>query len=411
MTTATLLRDSPQPPPSPSPAAKKDGPTLLTNRSPSTPSTPSDIFRPGPLLLPPSVEIDNNTTPTNTEQTTQVSIRDRMAAAEERGETTSTNRMSSRNPLDKYTDHEMEEIHYNHPMALLKNIDLDTIGSWEEIRSGKLLAQPFGAYASNVEHHSAIKSLIFAAAVEITNAVNISVCAPRRSPTADKNPISFLIHNLSEKQRQTLLARGTWSSTSITFRVAPLEPACPNYLFSIKGWTTQSTATVYEAIRGTWDDASTEAFLTRILNQVPEKDREQAKLVLHTFTSSLSVTMLDTRNRGNALAPTFQVYAAGGTINEDRTWCQLRAYLASRDYIIPFEDPGINNVPSAECSLCHGGDHPRGLCPSPMTPGWNGPTRKNDPPLIDPATGRKFGGTEQMPNSLRDRNGGRANRS
>jgi Zn-dependent M28 family amino/carboxypeptidase len=89
----------------------------------------------------------------------------------------------------------MEVVHYNHPMAVLKNIDLDTIGSWETIPGGKLLAQPFGAYTNRTENHSILKSLIFAAVVEITNAIGVSVCAPRRSPTANRNPTAFLIHN------------------------------------------------------------------------------------------------------------------------------------------------------------------------------------------------------------------------
>jgi len=121
----------------------------------------------------------------------------------------------------------------------------------------------------------------------------------------------------------------------------------------------------------------------------------------------MSVKMLETRTKGGILAPTFQVYAIGGIINEDNTWCQLRSYLASRDYIIPFEDPGINALPITDCSLCHGADHPRGLCPFPLTNGWNGPSRRQDPPLVDPRTGRQIA---ELP-SNRGRNGGRASRT
>jgi hypothetical protein len=398
----TLIEDSPQPP-SPSPATKKDGPILLTDRTPqqtSTPSTPTDIFRADTLAFLPPGEDDDAITQINEEQPTPTSIRDRLAAAEERGDTVIMNRTNFRDALDKYTNGEMEDVHYNHPMAALRNIDLNVIGSWEEIQSGKLLAQPFGPYASKVENHSALKALIFAAVVEITKAANVSVCAPRRSPTAERNPTSFLIHNLTEKQRQTLLTRRTWSSTSITFRVVPLEPKCPNFLFSIKGFTTQTTETVHNAVKEVWNDAATETFLNGICNQVPEKNRAEANKALYNFIQSMWVTMLDTRNRGNILAPTFRVYAIGETINEDNTWCQLRSYLATRDYMIPFEDPGLVMLPSAECSLCHGADHPRGLCPFPLIPGWNGPTRRDDPPLIDPTTGRR--GNEFRSN--RDRN-------
>jgi hypothetical protein len=114
----------------------------------------------------------------------------------------------------------------------------------------------------------------------------------------------------------------------------------------------------------------------------------------------MSITMLGTRQKGNILAPTFRVYASGVTINEENIWCQLRSYLASRDYVIPFEDPGTIVIPSLECSICHGSDHPRGLCPFPGIQGWNGPDYKDDFPLIDPSTGRRDDETVQF----RDRN-------
>src|SRR5713101_1074825 len=202
-TTATAFpRDSPQLPPSPSPATKKDGPMLLAD-SPSqqlsTPTTPTDIFRPN-AQQPPAPGMENgNIDQMDMEQPAQVSIRDRMAAANEHGDTESTNRTSAWNPLDKYTNSDMDPVHLGHPMAALKNIDLDTIGSWEQIPGVKLLAQPFGAYTNKIENHNALKALIFAALIEITNADKVSICAPRHSPTTNRNPFSFLIHNLSEK--------------------------------------------------------------------------------------------------------------------------------------------------------------------------------------------------------------------
>ncbi|KAF8494912.1 hypothetical protein F5888DRAFT_1635838 [Russula emetica] len=397
-----------------SPATRKDPPMFPTNTTPqqsSNPTTPTDIFRSGTLSLPPPREDDgeresHDTSHTSKEQRTQRTIKVRMAEVEEEDESETMNRTSPWNPLTKYTEHEMRDVHYNHPMAALRNIDLDTIGKWEEIQSGKLLAQPFGMYATKVENHSTLKALIFAAVFEITNEADISVCAPRRSHTAERNPNSFLIHNLTEKQRQTLLIRGIWSSTGITFRVIPLEPACPNFLFSIKGFTTLNTPTVHKTVKEVWDDAATEAFLQGICNHIPEKDRTEANLALRSFIQSMWVTILETRNRGNTLAPTFRVYAIGGAINEDRTWCQLRSYLAARDYVIPFEDPGINIIPKTECSLCHGADHPRGLCQFPTIRGWNGPTCREDPPLIDPNTSKS-----SEPTFSRDRNRARLGRN
>jgi hypothetical protein len=180
-------------------------------------------------------------------------------------------------------------------MAALANIDLETIGNWEEIPSRKLLAQPFGEYAYDIKNHSTLKALIFAAAAEIMDTTNISVSAPRRSPKANRNPTTFVIHNLTEIQKQTLLARrGVWSSKTITFRAFPFEPACSDFLFLIKGFTA-GEGTVHKAIKDVWNDAATEDFLGCICNQVPEKDRLSAALALDNFRNALRVKTLETR--------------------------------------------------------------------------------------------------------------------
>ncbi|KAI0282256.1 hypothetical protein BGY98DRAFT_1094321 [Russula aff. rugulosa BPL654] len=135
----------------------QNSPKLLTDRTPQqadTPSTPTDIFRTGTLPPLPSENEDENTAQTGEEQATTMSIRDRIAEAEEWGENTMLNRTSTRNPLDKYTNHKMKEVHLISPMAALRYIDLEIVGSWENIKTGKLLAQPFGAYANKAENHN-----------------------------------------------------------------------------------------------------------------------------------------------------------------------------------------------------------------------------------------------------------------
>jgi hypothetical protein len=82
----TAPRNSPQLPPSPSPATKENTPQLLTDRlyqQGDAPATP-DIFRTGNASpqLPVAESHDDDTTQPNTAP--QTSIRDRMAAVEQR---------------------------------------------------------------------------------------------------------------------------------------------------------------------------------------------------------------------------------------------------------------------------------------------------------------------------------------
>ena len=45
--------------------------------------------------------------------------------------------------------------------------------------------------------------------------------------------MTFLIYNLTDSQKQTLLSRYVWSSKAITFHVLPLSLACLDFLFRI----------------------------------------------------------------------------------------------------------------------------------------------------------------------------------
>ena len=105
------------------------------------------------------------------------SIQNRLIEAEEHGNALVNTR--TRNLLDKYTKGPFPLIHYAHPTAIFDNIDPNLVGDWEDLPKGKLLVQPFGPGAQSIDMHPQIKTLLFAAIVEITGSCNVSVCAPR----------------------------------------------------------------------------------------------------------------------------------------------------------------------------------------------------------------------------------------
>ena len=340
----------------------------------------------------------NNGNLTRQPSKTQMSIKDIVAAANQRGDTNSDIRSDPRDPLEQYTKGEMPQVHLAHPTAALSDIELDTIGEWEALPGSKLLAQAFGGYAANPKTHGTLWTLIFGAVLDITKSNTAAVCAPQQSQTSTKTPISFLIYKLTETQKQMLLHRRVWSSTMITFRVLPIEPACPDFLFQIKDLTTLATQEVYQAIHEVWHDETTGAFLDTICNEIPDESRDEAERTLLSFINSMWTTILDTRHRGNIPAPTFCIYASGDIIGDNETWCRLRNYFTAREYKIKFQDPGNNKIPQRTCSICQGVDHPRGLCPFPAVKNWNGPTRNEDPSLEEP----ERRGRESM--TFRDRN-------
>ena len=153
-----------------------------------------------------------------------------------------------------------------------------------------------------------------------------------------------------------------------------MEPVRPDYLFSICGLTTKSVDEVKETILQSWKGQESRDFLNALQKAFPENQCHQAKATLQSFIDTLKVRMLDTKDPGNASAPTFNVYTQANLIPDDGLWCQLRNFYAAREYALPFQQPGSTSVNFFHCSICHSIDHPRGLCQFPTIEEWNGPT-------------------------------------
>ena len=80
-------------------------------------------------------------------------------------------------------------------------------------------------------------NLIATAAREITGEATALVATPNKDQDAsrwDKHPTTFLIHNISKESERTLIERKVWSSSEITFQVAPINIGHPGFPFHHK---------------------------------------------------------------------------------------------------------------------------------------------------------------------------------
>jgi hypothetical protein len=134
---------------------------------------------------------------------------------------------------------------------------------------------------------------------------------------------------------------------------------------------------VLKAVNEVWCDQASLTFLQLICHGLPENLKEQAFTTLQQFVNSLRINKLNTKLRGNTLAPTFNIYANSSLISNDTTWSKIRAFYASRTYALQTQDPGVTVIAPFRCSICHAADHPRGLCPFPLIDGWNGLKRRD----------------------------------
>ncbi|KAI9451945.1 hypothetical protein BJY52DRAFT_1226400 [Lactarius psammicola] len=195
---------------------------------------------------------------------------------------------------------------------------------------------------------------------------------PPKPPAKNLCPMSFLMYNLTNHQKQLLLNRGVWSSQTITFRVAPFFPTNPNYLFTIKGFSTLIEEHVQTLIYNVWHDNETTAFAQATIEATPERDCTTLALAIRSFLNSLSVTCLNIKECGGALTPHFNIYTIRATIPYHSTWLDIRKHLSNRIYFTAAHGRGIMQMNPYTCGICCGVKHLKGLCPFPDIAGWNG---------------------------------------
>ena len=387
-------RVSPSPPSSPSPIRATTNNTQQAP-DPFTPTediTMADTPKPQPKKLPTLALFTNRHPLTSSHSEGEIpitraslphhsqpsSLKARLQAAAERVITNPSTKGSLRNPLDKYTKAIMPHVQDAHPTSAMDYLDLDLAGEWENHPGGKLLAIPFDTEVHDIESHSSIRSRLFAAVADITQSDHVSVSAPKQSTDAIKArrpPSSFLIYNLTDDHCSLLTKRRIWSSTAITFRVIALQPTCPDFLFTIKGFSTLTIDDIASAVSTVWHDEETTNAIKNTADSFVLEDREDVLKAMSAFLDSLKVTRLDTRQRGESLVPRFNIYAQGALIQNDDLWVLLRDFLANRVYATPLQGTGTTETAPNNCGICHGVDHPRGLCPFPELEGWHGPKR------------------------------------
>jgi hypothetical protein len=296
--------------------------------------------------------------------------------------------LSPPHPHDKFTKGPMPEIFDEDPATLLVGVERNQLQSWLDLPTGKVLARPFDTGVRYKPNHNAIANALRTAAKEITGATKVTVAIPKRDPNLSredvhKNPKTFLIHDISKKDAETLLKRTVWSSKEITFQVSSINVKRPDFLFTMKGMTTDNTDHVLACIGETWNDAKTNDFIHKLAKKAPNDKEEQNRLSeIIEFLESAAVHYLDIKGEGGQEDPHFNVYADGEAIQNNKTWLELRSFLRNRLYKSNYHGDRKATEIDYICSLCHGHDHPRGLCFFPHVPGWNGGGR--NPPRPPP---------------------------
>jgi hypothetical protein len=284
-----------------------------------------------------------------------------------------------RDALDKYTKGITLPIQDAHPSSPYELIAPETHKQWEKLAESKLLAIPFENEKRTAESNEKICQKIFTAVEEITGSNKVGVAAPLANEEGKRRkqmPNTFLIFNINEVHRQILVQQTVWASTNIVFRIASPSLKFPTFMFAIKGLRTKDASLVQEMIKEMWKDEVTTNVIREGVLTIEENARDRAALAIQAFLDSTWVVYLDTRTAGAILDPTFNVHMDGSIINDVRIWSGIRSHLVDRSYHDNSLGRGRAVVAPYHCGLCHGVDHPRGMCPFPSFTDWRGPKRR-----------------------------------
>jgi hypothetical protein len=178
--------------------------------------------------------------------------------------------------MEKYTDAAMPKVHDAYPLVHFELLSNKVIDEWDTFPGLKLAAIPFGTKTRDTFSYNSIRQSIFSAVQEITKAEKLGVSAPEPNSHAARmreSPITFLISDLSEHEQLTLLRRGVWSSTTITFRVFPLTLSRPDFLFTIEDLSITVKEDVLEVIMNIWQDDQAQTFFQLLPQDMSTDDQ------------------------------------------------------------------------------------------------------------------------------------------
>ena len=289
----------------------------------------------------------------------------------------------TRDPLDNYNKGITTPIQDADPGTMYAEIDQNTYDEWEGYEGEKLLAIPFKNDTHEKKLLEDLSNRIFAAVVDITNSDSLGVASPPAQPEGEENPKrfpnTFLIYSLSPVHAQILTQQTVWASSGITFRIITPPMKSPSFMFSISGLRTMDPNLVRSTVRALWNDETTTNFILQGVQDLEEDARNNTIRTVQAFMDSMWVMCLETKGPGATQKPTFNIHTDGTFFENTTSWSNLRTHLANQNYHSSRLGQGKAEITPYRCALCHGVDHPKGLCPFPLISGWKGPRNKLQP--------------------------------
>ncbi|KAI0094527.1 hypothetical protein BDY19DRAFT_25303 [Irpex rosettiformis] len=193
--------------------------------------------------------------------------------------------------------------------------------------------------------------------------------------TKGEHPATFAICNLSENAKTLLLNQRVYSLRypEITFFVHDLGWEIPTFITLLQGFSTfHDRDALRTSIKATINTSEPTRELIHTLVKENQNFTDVSTIdVMNTIINSVEIDILPIKLVGGVDDWKVGLYMTSPTA-EPKKWMSFRDQIQSLTFCVYNNGNGTKYTSDLPCSGCGATDHPRGLCPYRLIPGWNG---------------------------------------
>ncbi|EIN12321.1 hypothetical protein PUNSTDRAFT_130580 [Punctularia strigosozonata HHB-11173 SS5] len=291
------------------------------------------------------------------------------------------------------------EIHTEHATRAFDGLDEEQAEQWLSMEGTQATASIFDLNTDDCEevlqYGRELEAVLRAATglTELMISVPVRKAAPldtngnpTKRPWYEGIPHNFLIYNVPPATIDHLVEQRIWALRGLAFEVRMLDKSFPppRFVQSISGFMIQGTALAKDAVIVTLK--RNKAAIADLCGEVHNDDFDWA---FEGLLDSVHIDQIDAKDGGGRVAPRYNVFADIAILLPDNMgtederdphtlWFRIRNFMRHLSYTSLMNGSAINKIPFT-CGYCHGIGHPKGMCPFPEIPGWNGPqTRRGN---------------------------------
>jgi hypothetical protein len=295
------------------------------------------------------------------------------------------------------------EVHLEHATRLFDGQDPAQAEEWATSDEDAAFASIFDFNSDNPEEISRTGQNLAVILRQLTDHDDLEVGIPIKKDTEydingqavraqwyDTAPLrTYLIYDTPKASLEALAQQRIWSFKEMTFEVRLVDRSFPHpsfiMSFAAAGFRKKDIAFVKEVVAEAWGKHKDIIFGEYTVKEHPGTMQQD---VFHTTPDKLNAhlrTMLATLRLekyeiGVATGVKEDIYNVYATIpvpdnhpNPGNLWFRVRNTMRHRIKYTTTRHGSATTQRPFTCTICGGIGHPRGLCPFPKIPGWNGP--------------------------------------